>query len=38
MEQRTFIVDDCTIRAPSKKKKYDFLVVQGGLYLPPIEQ
>ena len=37
MEENKITVQDWAIRARSKKEIYEFLVVQGNDYLPPIQ-
>ena len=38
MEQREFTVHEFGIVSQSKREVYDILTVEGGYYLPPIEQ
>ena len=38
MEQRDFTVHEFGIVSQSKREVYDVLTIEGGYYLPPIEQ
>ena len=38
MNQREFTVHEFGIVSQSKKEAYDVLTVEGGYFLPPIEQ
>ena len=38
MEDSILTVQDCAIKACSKKEIYGFLTIQGNVYLPPIQE
>ena len=38
MKDRILTVQDCAIKVRSKKEIYEFLTIQGNVYLPPIQE
>ena len=38
MDQNTMNINELTVVCQSKKEMYKILQVEGGIYLPPIEQ
>ena len=38
MEDRILTVQDCAIKARSKNEIYEFLTIQGNVYLPLIQE